>query len=402
MKKFLVFAFILCSIRGSAQQGIQHFVDSLANRYLLHHPGALTIGINDNGKTKYFYYGETVKGNHQLPDSNSIFEIGSITETFTCILFADLTTKGFIGMDDPLQKFLPVQVPSPVYQKMVCRPSDKTSDPNPLPSNQEAFMKVLYTPYTCVPDSSVKPQPILLCYLATHTSGLPEFPGNLNRKKNKDNPYSSYSINQLYDYLKDYHLENPIGFDYNYSSMGIALLGQVLSSKMKYRFDTLLTKRILVPLNMMNTCFSMSDSQKKNFLGGYDEKGNTAQHWTYDVMAPSGALCSTVSDMMKFLSANAGKNKTSFSDLLDFTHNPRLKLTGNKKADMEIALGWKVIPSGYEGKKIVFQSGKTGGYASYIGFIETSHTGVVILSSVSKEVNDIGFQILRALEKEKL
>ena len=123
MKKYLFFFFLLfVSSRLLGQDHLQHLVDSMAHAYLQNHAGELAIGIHDNDKEKIFYYG--AKGS-SLPDSNSIFEIGSITETFTSVLFADLAIKGAVKIDDPLQNYLPVDVPSPVYQQMICKAADK-------------------------------------------------------------------------------------------------------------------------------------------------------------------------------------------------------------------------------------------------------------------------------------
>jgi D-alanyl-D-alanine-carboxypeptidase/D-alanyl-D-alanine-endopeptidase len=399
MKKIFFFAFTLLVCTCTAQSNIQNTADSLANIYLQHQTGALVICIFDKGQEKIFYYGETEKGNHVLPDSNSLFEIGSITETFTCLLFADLTVKGLMGIDDPLQKYLPVNVPSPVFQQMVCRPADKTLQQPPIFQSDEPFAKYNFTPYSCLPDSSVKPQPILLCYLSTHTSGLPDVPYNL--KKNKKNPYSNYSKEKLYDYLRSSVLNEPIGFDYKHSALGISLLGHAMSLKMKKDFDSLLMERVLTPMNLTSTVIQVRESQQKYFLSGHDSNGNIVKHWTYKVFEPSGALRSSPTDMMRFLSANIGSNKNYFSDLLDFSHNARLKSTEKKSKGMQIALGWKINPLGKEGKNIVWQEGRTGGFASYIGFVETSHTGVMILSSVSKNVNEIGVELLQKLESKK-
>jgi len=400
MKYFFLLFFILNSVNGIAQSGIQKLVDSLAAGYLQDKPGAVIIGINTNGKTKYFSYGETEKGNHQLPDSNSIFELGSLTETFTSILFADMTINGFIKMDDQLQKYLPVHVVSPMYQQMVCKLSEAKKEPVPATNKEDAYMKLGFSTYICLPDPSAKPQPILLWYLSVHTSGFPEYPDNLNSKK--QNPFSDYTEEQLYSFLNDYSLEKPIGFDYKHSDAGIALLGHTLSLRMKMSYDSLLTSRILVPLNMQDTRINLSDKQMKHYLTGYNEKGKVMPHYTYKVLAPAGGLNTSMKDMMRFLSQNISIEKNSMTDMLDFTHNPRIKLDESSSKDSEIALGWKVNPMDVESKKIVWQDSKRGGFAAYIGFCETSHTGVVILSSVSKEVSELGKRILQQLESEKL
>lgn len=403
MKRYFCFFLLLISPAVRAQSNLQRIVDSLAHAYLKNHAGALAIGIHDNGKEKIFYYGETEKGSRQRPDSNSIFELGGLSETFTSVLYAELSIKGAVGIDDPLQYYLPVDVPSPVYRQMVCKPVENTTEPA-RDARVEELNKIFFTPYVCLPDSGSNPQPILLCYLSTHTSGLPEYPDNL--QKNKENPYAGYTKDMLYDFLRTYNAEQPIGFDYRHSDLGIALLGHALSLRLNKSYDSLLTERIFTRLNMFNTDINLSTVQQKHFLNGHDESGKLAPHWTYDILAPAGALHSTPGDMMRFLAANISTGNParvgSFKDVLDFTHNPRIKLFGEESGSLEIALGWKISPSDAEGKNIVWQNGHTGGFASYIGFIEINHTGVVVLSSVSKNVDQIGKQIIESLNKERL
>jgi len=76
-------------------------------------------------------------------------------------------------------------------------------------------------------------------------------------------------------------------------------------------------------------------------------------------------------------------------------------LSGKRK-DTEIALGWKINSLGAAEKRVIWQEGFTGGFSSYIGFVETNHTGVVILSSVSKNANSTGVEILKKLSRDKL
>ncbi|MBK7854731.1 MAG: serine hydrolase [Bacteroidetes bacterium] len=85
----------------------------------------------------------------------------------------------------------------------------------------------------------------MLCDLATHTTGLPKLPGNL-KSKNKQNPYADYSKEHLYAFLKSFHFAKPIGYDYQYSATGIALLGHALEQKTKTEFEELIYDRLFL------------------------------------------------------------------------------------------------------------------------------------------------------------
>ena len=394
MKKLIVLTLFASLLFNKAypQEKLKNTIDSLASVYLQNKPGALVIGIIDNGKESVYYYGETEKGNGKLPDENNIFELGELSETFSCILYADMTLKGLINADDKLKDFLPVDVPAPVYQEVVCKPV--TENPNNIFYNPDNS-STRFTPYVCFPDPSSKPQEIILCDLATHTTGLPKYPYNI-KLRNKETRLSEYTQESLYSFLKTFHFEKPIGYDYKHSSLGIALLGHALSLKAKTEFDTLMTERLFAPLKMNDTRVTLSPEQQQKLLKGYDENGNVMAHRIYNVLAPALGLNSNITDLMKFLALNISMQKDYYVDLLNYTHNARIKITGKKNKDREIALGWKINPIANE-KRVVWQSGMSGGFASYIGFVETNHTGVVILSSVAKDVQQTGEQIVNAI-----
>jgi len=391
MKKIILLSILMpFAMQLQAQDAIKPAADSLANLFLKNYTGSIVIGIHDNGREKIFYY-----GNDQMPDSNSHFELGEISESFTTALFAGMIVKGIVHEDDPLQKFLPVDIPSPVYQRVICR------RPVEIPSNtgmgKDELHPISFTPFICLPDPSSKPQPILLCYLGTHTSGLPDKPFNL--EKNKSNPFSDYTQEDLYTFLKEYHIPEPIGFDYQHSHLGIALLGKALCLKEKMSFDSLLAQNILIPLHMRNTWTNTGTKEKTLLLTGHSANRQNAEHWTSDIFAPAAGICSTPADLMRFLAANIKKKKDLISNVLDFTHNPRM--SPERKSAPEIALGWKISPFEKD-KKIVWQEGITGGFSSYIGFSETDHFGVFVLSSVSVNVSDIGTVMLNKLAEERL
>src|SRR5438045_6073608 len=66
----------------------------------------IAVGILDpDGRTRVFAYGTS--GTSRPLDANSVFEIGSITKTFTATTLADMVVKGEVKLEDPVAKYLP-------------------------------------------------------------------------------------------------------------------------------------------------------------------------------------------------------------------------------------------------------------------------------------------------------
>ena len=132
-----------------------------------------SIGILVNGKSYLYNYGETVKGNKQLPTNKSIYEIGSISKTFTASLLALAVLEGKVKLSDPVNKYLPKDIP-------------------PLQFNNK---------------------PITLQSLSNHTSGLPYMPTNLNNT-DSFNLFKDYDNKALFDLLKTFKLTREAGEQY--------------------------------------------------------------------------------------------------------------------------------------------------------------------------------------------
>ena len=75
-------------------------------------PG-LIIGIVDEQGSRYYGYGEVTLKGEIKPDKDTVYEIGSVTKTFTATLLADMGLKGELGLNDPVQAFLPDSVEIP-------------------------------------------------------------------------------------------------------------------------------------------------------------------------------------------------------------------------------------------------------------------------------------------------
>ncbi len=107
-------------------------------------------------------------------------------------------------------------------------------------------------------------QKITLEDLATHASGLPEFPQNygglLSKERMLDPNFnaSSYSANHLYEGLSNTTLSSEPGLEYRYSNFGMGLLGHILSLKAGIPYEQLVKDKILNTLGMNDTRITIS------------------------------------------------------------------------------------------------------------------------------------------------
>ncbi len=284
-------------------------------------------------------------------DGKSVFEIGSITKTFTAAILADMVKKGEVSLDDPVAKYLPSG--------------------------------------TIVPERDGKK--ITLLDLATQSSGLPSLPSNF-APKDRENPYADYTPQQLRDFLKGYTLTRAIGEKYEYSNLGVGLLGQALAFRAGTDYETLVTKRVLKPLGMKDTHITLTPSLQNRLAPGHSPSGAAARNWDLPTFAGAGALRSTVNDMLTYIHANADSTSKPLGATLAMTHGLR-RSAGSPV--MTIGLNWHRL-KGPNGNTLVWHNGGTGGYRTFTGYSEATGEGVAVLANTSNSVDDIGMHLLDA------
>ena len=281
-------------------------------------------------------------------DSAGVFEIGSITKVFTTSLLQDMVDRGEVRLGDAVSQYLPKSVKVPVR------------------ADRE----------------------ITLLDLATQSSGLPRMPSNFTPRDSM-NPYADFSVQQMYTFLSGYQLTRDPGAEYEYSNLGMGLLGHALSLKGRASYEELLRRRILTPLGLRETAITLTPAMRAKLAPGHNAEGRVVPNWDLPTLAGAGALRSTVSDMLTFVAANLDSAATPLSPALRRTHGER-HATNNPS--LKIGLGWHILtrPLG----NIVWHNGGTGGYRSFTGFDPVRRLGVVVLSNVDAGVDDIGFHLL--------
>lgn len=119
MKQILWLVFLVPA-GCAAQPSLKDEADQLGQSYINgKHGVGLCIGVLQDGKTCFYGYGETAKGDGKVPDAATLFEIGSITKTFTSTLLGMAVVTGKVKLDDPVNKYLPDSIPLLQYEGRV-------------------------------------------------------------------------------------------------------------------------------------------------------------------------------------------------------------------------------------------------------------------------------------------
>ncbi|MGO9602759.1 MAG: serine hydrolase domain-containing protein [Candidatus Binataceae bacterium] len=294
--------------------------------------GGLVVGVLDHDQRLIFAYG-TAK-----PDS--IFEIGSITKTFTGLALAQMVVQKKVMLDEPIRMLLPPG-------------------------------------FVAKPDGGE----ITLLDLATHHSGLPRMPDNFN-PRNPANPYADYGGVRLHEFLTVHGVAKPANAAFLYSNLAFELLGYGLSLRADLPYRELVSIEITGPLRLSDTVVTLSPEQRVRLIQGYDTNFHPVPPWDWDAyFGGSGALKSTAADLLTYLDANLHPEKYATGAAADspaatlpaaiaIDHLPRADMGDNK-----IALAWWFYP------KIgtYLHGGATSGYNSFVAFNLQTNGAIVVL-----------------------
>lgn len=326
--------------------------DILANRIDVErqHVGVV-VGVIEPGGRRVVGHGTFGRSDTRPVSGSTMFEIGSVTKVFTSLLLTDMARRGDVAVEDPVAKYLPAGVTVPMRGTA----------------------------------------PITLQDLATHTSGLPRLPTNLV-VTNPDNPYAGYSVENLHAFLASHVLARDIGMQFEYSNLGVGLLGHALALRARSDYETLVKARITGPLGMNDTVVQLSTELASRLAGGHNQRLEPAGNWDLPALAGAGALRSTANDLLQFLSAFIGTTQTDLAPAMARMLSVRRPAGGG----MVAALGWQVVTR--DGVEIVWHSGATGGYSAFVAYVPSRAVGVVVLANntgpAGSSVDDIGLHLL--------
>jgi D-alanyl-D-alanine-carboxypeptidase/D-alanyl-D-alanine-endopeptidase len=335
---------------------VEDTVGAILGRHARKHVG-VAVGVWWRGEAWTFVRGRIDADQPGSPGPDTIFEIGSVTKVFTAAVLADMAEEGLVALDDPLQRFLPTGVELPV-----------------------------------------RGRPITLADLATQTSGLPRVPPGLLRRSlgQRSNPYAGFTELDLERAVSRTRLKSRPGERLRYSNFGFGLLGHALARCAEQPFEQLVRERVCDPLGLADTQVSIPAGARTRFADGHNRRGQQVPHWDLAALAGAGALRSTVADLLCFLELQLQPPVTRLGRAAQATHEPRAH-----RGRLSQGLGWAGLQVRGDSRQMLWHNGGTGGFRSFLGFVNESEAGVAVLSNCSRSVDAIGIRILEALSRHE-
>ncbi len=312
----------------------------------------IVVGIVGPEGRKIFGFGTTSRDRIDKPSGDTVFPLASITKTFTGALLSDFRLRGIVRLDDSIARYLPSKVVEP--GKPVSR--------------------------------------ITLLDLATHTSGLPKMPTNMNTP-HTGKSIAPYSVAQLYEFLAHYRLPVPPGLEFQYSNIGVALLGHILEITSGVPYEKLVENRICRPLDMPDTRITPDESMRKRLAKGYDINLKVVKLQKYDVGKGSGGLYSTGNDMLNYLAANMGLSDAEIVPALLDAQIPRRRIPGKKNTFMGLTWHVNIV----KGRHIVSKNGGLVGFQSFIAFSRADKVGIFALANGAPQNRKLDMTVRKIL-----
>jgi beta-lactamase class C len=367
-----VTVFAVAAAQPTARVGnvVAQTVRPLMQRYGI--PG-MAVGIVVGGDTYVYDYGVASKATGAPVRGDTLFEIGSVTKTFTATLASYAQVTGKLALSDMAS----------------------TDFPALRGSNFDR---------------------VSLLNLATHTSGgLPQ-----------QVPDGITNDDQLLSYLQDWKPSYPPGTYRVYSNVGIGTLGMIVARHIGEDFITLMQSSLLTPLGLKHTYLDVPEAQLENYAQGYTSKDIPIRMTSGVLAAQAYGVRTTAADLLRFVQANLR--------MLDLEHTLQRAITATHAGYYRIGamtqdLIWEqyrypvTIETLHQGNsaKMLFEAnpaigvnpplqprndvlvnktGSTNGFGAYVAFVPQKKIGIVLLANKSYPIDarvTTAYRILKQL-----
>lgn len=337
-------------------------------------PG-MAVAITVNGKAHYFNYGVASKENGKTVTEDTLFEIGSVSKTYTATLAAYAQASGKLSLSDKASQILPELRGS-------------------------AFDN------------------ISVLQLGTYSGGgLPlQFPAEFD------------APDKMIGYYKQWKPTYAPGTHRQYSNPSLGLFGYLAAQRMGAPFDEVMEKTMLPKLGLKHTFLKVPQDQMDLYAQGYDKADKPVRVGPGALDSEAYGVKTSAADLLRYVEANIKPTKLEkpLQQAIALTHTGYYTVGG-----MTQGLGWEAYKypvkletllagnsseMAYEAQKVQWlnppqaqtgsvlfnKTGSTGGFGAYVAYVPAKDIGIVILANKNypnPERIKIAHSILSALGK---
>lgn len=267
--------------------------------------------------------------------SDTVYDIGSATKSFTGLLLAQAAQEGRLSLADRPTKYLPA-----------FRLKDPAADAK-----------------------------ITLGDLMAHRSGLPRmdlawYAGDFTR-------------DELLQIAAQAEPTAPFGTKFQYQNLMVAFAGFSAAKAYGEPYEALLHERFFGPLGMAHSGATYDETRREPQLAqGYVDGGRPTPLKRIDNVAPAGSVSSSVRDMARYLqmllAEGTFEGRPLFSKTaIEETRRPRIEMApGSGKS---YGMGWMLGTE--HGAKSVYHGGNIDGFTAFVSLLPEKGIGVVALSN---------------------
>ncbi len=344
---------VASTARPALDEVVQEAAQALMQQYNI--PG-LAIGLSVDGQQRFYNFGVASRDTQRKVSSDTLFEVGSISKTFTATLASYAQVDGRLSLADHPGKYLPQLAGSPFDQ-------------------------------------------VSLLNLATHTAG--GFPLQV--------PDQVQDNQQLLAYFKAWQPSYAPGAKRTYANPSIGALGMITAISMKVPYAQALEGQLFPGLGMTNSYINVPASKQALYAQGYNKQDAPVRLNSGVLGDEAYGVKTSAGDLLKFVDANLGVVKVApnwRSALLE-THKGYFQVGAMtqdliwEQYDYPVALDTLIEGNGdkmiYDSHAVtaidppqppkaaawINKTGSTGGFSAYVAFVPEKKQGIVVLANKS-------------------
>ncbi|MCC8424358.1 serine hydrolase domain-containing protein [Mucilaginibacter sp. UR6-11] len=355
MKKVWLLIALFTGVKQLANaQNIDTIVKHAALSFMSGGPRVgLSVGIIKKGEIYRYHFGSSGTNQNSAPTDQTIYEIGSLTKTFSGRLLAQAVIENRVSLTDDIRKYLKGD-----YQNLEYH-------------HKPITLKNLANWTSCLPDN-LPEKPTL--------KAVPPDSQLFEARRFHD----GYTRQQFFNDLHSIKLTAEPGSHLAHSNTAAQLMGFILEDIYGMSYEELLRRYVTGPLKMPGTFVTVPASKRALLSRGYNAKGMIMPEIPKDA-GSAGVLKSSIADMVRYL----GDQLSETNKAVKLTHQP----TWGSPETLAIGLNW-FTKTNFDGQREISGSGGTFGYSCYMAGYPAKGFGIVILTNendnqASDAINDL-------------